>query len=206
MSRKDKKETKKQFEKKVLKDLRRLDELRDMLYTTIVDEDTVIGKEKYLVIKKDACISEKDRKLLQEFLDNHMNIGGWRRIGWVYNKHLNMFNFSYANNFLKIPEHLRMFVRPYYLGKEIYSCSLHKYYSNFLTIAERSIYKTRWVLMPKEESEWHHLQKKLFEQKSAQKVLHMGKSEWEKIEHSYKRSENKKELYKALIEEPFFIF
>ena len=52
MSRKDRKETKKKFEKKVLKDLRRLDELRDMLYTTIEDKTTIIGKEKYLVIKR----------------------------------------------------------------------------------------------------------------------------------------------------------
>jgi len=206
MSRKDKKETKEKFEKKVLRDLRRWKELNSSCYKFIEDKTNVIGKETYLVIKKDALIYDKDRKLLQEFLDTFINIERRSRIDLTYDKHFGLYYFNKASNFNYVPEHLRVLLKCYTCNGEIYTCHILKYFSDFLTTAERNIYKCIYVLVPKEESERRYLSKKLWWEGNAPKVLHEGKSAWSKIEHSYKRCENKKELQKALEEEPFFIF
>jgi len=189
MPRIDKKINKEKFEKQVLRDLRR--------YKELLKEEQAINKIERttnvptLVIIEDTGISDENKAILSELL-TYLNTKYIYNENWTYDKRTNKIC---IRNIDKIPNHL-MELCDYnmYIGY-----SIKKYYSNYLKIEDRPItyYGHSWKYT---NPELNRLDKKLWHEGNAFKVLHIGHNAWAKIEKKYKRSKNKTELLKSLDE------
>lgn len=189
MPRIDKKINKEKFEKQVLRDLRR--------YKELLKEEQAINKIERttnvptLVIIEDTGISDENKAILSELL-TYLNVDRIYNIRWSYDKHTNRIYIPYTT---AIPKHL-LELCDYHI---LTGYSIKKYYSNYLKIEDRPItyYGHSWKYT---NPELNRLDKKLWHEGNAFKVLHIGHNAWAKIEKKYKRSKNKTELLKSLDE------
>lgn len=189
MPRIDKKINKEKFEKKVIRDLRR--------YKELLKEEQEINKIEMtadvptLIIIEDSGISDETKNKLSELL-TYLNVDRVYNNKWMYDKYTNSIYIQYMNT---IPEHLHELCE----GNIFNGYRIKKYYSNYLKIEDRTIkyYAHSWRYS---NPELNRLDKKLWLEGNAFKVLHEGHNAWAKIEKKYKRSKNKTELLKNLDE------